>query len=154
MIFAIDEATNKSVPINGLVLDSSGPGDFSTESVIQEVSIKFVHDTGGGPTAEWVQASYMAATIKHSLRARAITYSMFTINWILTLSSIITTSVVFNRRGEGKDTVALLPITVILTIPVIRSLYVGSPPYGIYLGKHRVFVRTPIPTTDVVFQMW
>jgi hypothetical protein len=118
------------------------------------VSLKIVHDAVDGPTAQWVQGYYLDVTIKHSLRARAITYSMFTINWILTLSSIITTSVMFDRRGEGRDTVALLPITVILTIPVIRSLYVDSPPYGILLGKHRVFVRTPIPTTDNAFQMW
>ncbi|KAF9785343.1 hypothetical protein BJ322DRAFT_1211220 [Thelephora terrestris] len=133
IIFVLDEATNKSVPITGFSFSSSGL-DFDTEHDLQEVSLKIVYDTVGGPTAEWIQASYMIATIKHGPRARAITYSMFVINWILTLSSTITTvSVIFHRRGVGKDTVALLPITVILTIPVIRSLYAGSPPYGILL---------------------
>ena len=38
----------------------------------------------------------------------------------MTLCSMITTSIIFNREGEVKDGVALLPITVILTIPTIR----------------------------------
>jgi len=41
----------------------------------------------------------------------------------------------FDREGEIG--VALLPITVILSIPAIRNLYVGSPPLGIYLGAWR-----------------
>ncbi|KAF9785341.1 hypothetical protein BJ322DRAFT_825903 [Thelephora terrestris] len=133
MIFVLDEATNKSVPIIDLELGSFGPGDFSTESFMQEASLKIVYDAGSGPTAEWVQAYHIYVAIRRSLRARAITYSMFMINWILTFFSIITTSVMFNRRRGIKDSVALLPITVILTIPAIRSLYVGSPPYGIHL---------------------
>ncbi|KAF9785342.1 hypothetical protein BJ322DRAFT_1193734 [Thelephora terrestris] len=154
IIFVLDEATNSSVPISDLSLVSSGPGDFDTENNGNGpgISLKIVHDAGGGPTAEWVQATYLTVEIKHSQRARAITYSMFTINWILTLSSMITTSVMFNRRGEGKDMVALLPITVILTIPVIRSLYVGSPPYGIFLDVVGFFPQmlTVVACTVVV----
>jgi hypothetical protein len=56
MIFVIDEATNSSVPIINFSLDSSGPGDFSTESNIEGVNLKFVYDAGGGSNAEWVQA--------------------------------------------------------------------------------------------------
>ncbi|KAF9785344.1 hypothetical protein BJ322DRAFT_826777 [Thelephora terrestris] len=152
MIFVLDKATNNSVPIIHLSVESSGPGDYSTESTFSNVSLKIVNDAGSSPTAEWVQAFYIDVNIIRSLRARAITYSMFMINWILTFCSIITTSVMFNRRGEVKDSVALVPITVILTIPAIRSLYVGSPPYGVYLDVVGFFPQmlTVVACTVVV----
>ena len=62
---------------------------------------------------------------------------MFAINWVLTLCSVAIALVVYRRRGEVKDGVALLPITVILTIPTIRGLYVGSPPFGIDFGAYQ-----------------
>ena len=142
-IFAIDAATNNSVPIIDFSLNGSGGGDFSVVYLNQTVGARFIYDAGGGPTVEWVQSYVVEVAIVHSLGARAITYSMFTINWILTLCSIITTSLVFSRRGEVKDGVTLLPITVILTIPIIRALYVGSPPYGIHLGEHRKSCHSP-----------
>ena len=92
----------------------------------------FTYDAEGGQATAEVKSYTIFAGIGRSVPARGLTYSMFTINWILTLSSIITTSIMFNREGEMA--MALLPITVILTIPAIRNLYVGSPPFGIYLG--------------------
>ena len=62
---------------------------------------------------------------------------MFTINWVLTFCSVAIALVVLRRRGEVKDGVAFLPVTVILSIPTIRSLYVGSPPFGISLGTRQ-----------------
>lgn len=134
-----------SLPI-GIFVDSDGAGDFSTKILVQEIEVNstWINISVGGPTGEQLFYYYLfSGTIVHSLRARAITYSMFAINWILTLCSIITTSAMFNRRGEVKEAVALLPVTVILTIPVVRSLYSGSPPYGIHLGKHREVVPLP-----------
>ena len=117
---------------------NSGAGDFSVtypEGV--STSNKFTYDGKGGLTTVDVESSMMYPIIHRSRRGQALIYFMFAINWIMTLCSMITTSVIFNREGKVKNGVALSPITVILTIPAIRSLYPGSPPFGIYLGAHR-----------------
>ena len=136
--FAFDNATNEALSII-LSLENSGGGDFATLFNVREISTNStdLYPAGGGPPIEQIDYYILNGNIVHSLRGRAITYSMFSINWVLTLCSIIITSVIFNRQREVKEGVALLPVTVILTIPVTRNLYSGSPPYGIYLGKRR-----------------
>ena len=57
------------------------------------------------------------------------------INWALALGSTYVTVVVVVRRDKVHDGVLLLPVTIILTIPTLRGLFVGSPPFGIYLGR-------------------
>ena len=118
---------------------NSGAGDFSVASVPGRVpsSNQFTYDGKKGPTTVTVDSYTMYPVIQRSRRGKALIYFMFAINWILTLCSIITTSVIFNREGQVKYGVALLPITVILAVPAIRDLYPGSPPLGIYLGTHR-----------------
>ena len=100
-------------------------------------SNKFTYNGKGGPTIVGVESYMMFPTIQRFRRGKALIYFMFAINWIMPLCSIITTSVIFNREGQVKDGVALLPITVILTVLAIQDLYPGSPPFGIYLGAHR-----------------
>ncbi|KAF9648680.1 hypothetical protein BDM02DRAFT_3269274 [Thelephora ganbajun] len=130
--FVVERATNRSIPIIKFAVYGAGPGDFSASSRGIPARNRFAYDTGGGSATVEVESYAMFATVKHSNRARVLTFFMFTVNWILSLGSVITTSVMFNGHGV-KDTVALLPITVILAIPAIRMLYVGSPPCGIFL---------------------
>ena len=131
--FAIDKATNTSVPILTFEIGSAGAGDFSTNSDVIPSRNNFTYNAGSGPTTIQVDSHTLDAGIGRSVPARALTYSMFAINWVLAVCSIITTSVTFDKGGEIG--VAFLPITVILTIPTIRNLYVGSPPFGIFLGR-------------------
>jgi hypothetical protein len=137
--FVIETNTNASIPIVFFGLMNSGAGDFSVASVPDgSPSINwFTYDGKGGPTTVGVGSYVMYPVIRRSRRGKALTYFMFSINWIMTLCSMITTSVIVNREGQVKEGVALLPITVILAIPTIRDLYPGSPPFGIYLGTHR-----------------
>ena len=137
--FVIETDTNTSVPIVFFGLMNSGAGDFSVSSVPDGVpsSNQFTYDGKGGPTTVTVDSYTLYPVIQRSRHGKALIYFMFAINWILTLCSIITTSVIFNQEGQVKDGVALLPITVILAVPTIRDLYPGSPPFGIYLGTHR-----------------
>ena len=130
---------NMSVPIVFFGLMNSGAGNFSVASVPDGVpsSNQFTYNSKGGLTTVTVDSYTMYPVIQHSRRGKALIYFMFAINWILTLCSIITTSVIFNREGQVKDSVALLPITVILAVPAIRDLYPGSPPFGIYLDTHQ-----------------
>ena len=60
---------------------------------------------------------------------------MLLINWALTIGSIYITFVVIFGKEKIDLAVLVLPVTIILTIPALRALYIGSPPYGIYIGK-------------------
>ena len=135
-VFAIEKATNKSIPITTFAVGDAGPGDFTTTSETVQSRNEFTHDTEGEPVTVEVGSYTTHVQVKHSIRARALTLSMFAINWVLTLCSLVITMIVANRR-EVKEGLALLPITMILSIPAVRSLYVGSPPFGILFGTHR-----------------
>jgi hypothetical protein len=138
-VFVVEKATNTSVPITVFAVGDIGPGDFTTTSTAIPTKNQVVYDTEDGSTTVEVESSTIFATIKHSIRTRALTFSMFAINWVLTLCSVTIASIVVRRRGKVEDGVALLPITVILSTPTIRNLYVGSPPLGVFLGTHRNF---------------
>lgn len=137
--FAIESATNKSIPIVMFAIGDGiyGPVDFTT--TYDEVAARnnFTYNTEGGPVTVEVESRAVLAKIRRSVGARTLTFSMFAINWVLTLGSVAIAVVALLRRGEVNDGVAFLPITIILSIPTIRSLYVGSPPYGTPLGMHQ-----------------
>ena len=143
-VFVVEKATNKSVPINTFAVGDSGPGDFTTTSVEVPTRNQVTYDTEGGLTTIEVESHTISATVRHSTRARALTFSMFAINWVLTLCSVTIASIVVRRRGKVEGGVALLPITVILSTPTIRNLYVDSPPFGIFLGTHQNFRAAPL----------
>ena len=60
---------------------------------------------------------------------------MLTVNWALAAGSVYITLILANKRKRVPDAVPLVPVTVVLTISAIRALYVGSPPFGIYIGR-------------------
>lgn len=138
-LFVVEKDTNKSIPIVKFAVGDAGPGalsDFTTTSATVATRTDFTYDPGDGPITVEVGSNTTFVTIKHSVRARVLTLSMFTINWLLTLCSVVITLTVVTKE-ELKDGVAILPVTIILSIPVIRNLFVGSPPFGIFLGKHQ-----------------
>ena len=142
--FVVERTTNKSIPITMFAVGDGdgGPVDFTTTFVDVETRNNFTYNTPDGPVTVGVESRTVLATTRRSNNARALTFSMFAINWILTLGSVAIALMVFARRGEVKDGVAFLPVTVILSIPTIRGLYVGSPPFGIFIGMHQ---NRPIP---------
>ena len=104
---------------------------------------QFTYEANDGQNTVEVESRTILAKVEYSARARAFTLSMLVINWILTLCSVAIALIVFSRRGRVKDGIALLPVTVILSTPTIRGLYVRSPPFGIFLGAHRGFHAAP-----------
>lgn len=148
--FAIEKATNKSIPLAIFAVNDTGPGDFSDFTASSETvptkSNFFTYNATGAPTTIMVESNTTYVTVKHSIRARVLTLSMFAINWVLTLCSVaIALTVVI--KEESMDGFAYLPVTIILSIPAVRILYIGSPPFGIHLGKHRNYAA-PLPPID------
>ena len=147
-VFVIEKATNKSVPVTAFAVGDIGPADLTTTSVEVPTTNQFTYEADDGQNTVEVESRTIFAQVEYSTRARALTFTMFVINWILTLCSVAIALAVFSRRGRVKDGVALLPVTIILSTPTIRGLYVGSPPFGIFLGMHRTLHTAPIQSIN------
>ena len=135
--FAIDKATNKSVHITRFT--TADPlNNFVTFSHDMETVSDFAYETGNG-TAVTIQAESraMEVVVYRSILAQAFTMCMLLVNWALTIGALYVTPVMLVRRERMSEAVLALPITVVLTIPAIRSLFIGSPPFGILLGMLR-----------------
>ena len=149
--FVVESATNKSVPIT-LAAGNVDPGDlsdFTTRCTTVQTKTVFTYETGTGPTTVEVESHTTFARVKRTARARALTVSMFAINWVLALFSVaVAMSLVLKKNM--KEGFAFLPVTIVLSIPAIRGLYVGSPPFGIYLGARRNRT-TLLPGIDTTF---
>lgn len=136
--FAIEKATNKSVPIVTFAA-GSGPNNFVLSSVEKPTNSTWTYDSGTGPTTGAVESSAIEITVKRSQLAQAFTMCLLLINSGLTACSAYVTLLVIVRKEGVNDAIILLPVTTILTIPALRDLYVGSPPFGIYIGRSPTF---------------
>ena len=139
--FAIDKATNQSVHITRFA--TADPLDnFVTVSRDTDTVNEFTYKTANG-TAVTIQAESRALEVhvRRSVLARAFTMCMLLVNWALTIGSLYVTLVMLVRRERMSEAVLALPITMVLTIPAIRSLFIGSPPFGILLGTLRKFLN-------------
>jgi len=136
-VFVIDKATNESVPIIALEA-GDGPDNYVVSSTEGMVNNAWTYDAGAGPTTVVVESRWIEITVKRSQLAQAFTGCLLLINAALTAGSVYVTLLVFVRKERVKDGLLLLPVTTVLTIPTLRALYVGSPPFGIYLGTSLV----------------
>ena len=141
-VFAIDKETNDSIPLQ-IIIDDSGAGDFAGLYLVWDTTTDFTRIVGGQLATTGVISYTLSVDIVRSKRAQALTYFIFTVNWLLTLCSIITTAFIFRQGKKLGDSVALVPVTLILTIPTIRHFYPGDPPFGVLIGMHRHYIASP-----------
>ena len=133
LVFVIEKATNKSLPV--ITFEAGeGTSGFVISSFEVPKKSSWTYNPGTGPTTVVVESSLISITVKRSQLAQAFTVCLLIINSALTVGSAYITFLAVARREAVNDTVLLLPVTVVLVIPALRSLYVGSPPFGIYLG--------------------
>ena len=138
-VFVIDKATNKSVPIVAFAA-GYGPDYFVVSSTSEPMENWFTYDNGTGPNTVGVMSSMATVEIKRSQLSKAFVMCMFIVNWALTITSVYITLLVLVGVAKRDPTILVFPATLVLTIPTLRNLYVGSPPFGIYIGQHRVVV--------------
>ena len=132
-VFVIDTATNRSVPITRFAV-ADPLNNFVTRSTDSPTTSKFTYDAGEGPVTIDVESRALELDIRRSALSRAFTMCMWVMNWALTAGTVYITLVILVNTQKMTDAVLALPITMILTIPAIRGLYVGEPPFGIMLG--------------------
>jgi len=139
-VFVIDPTTNRSVPI--IKFATADPlNNFVTHSTDSPTTSKFTYDAGEGPVTIDVESRALELDIRRSVLSRAFTMWMWIINWALTAGTMYITLVVFASTQRMTDAVLALPVTVILTLPAIRGLYVGEPPFGIMLDVVGFFLQ-------------
>jgi len=136
LIFAIDKATNKSIPIVTLIAGRA-PENFDMSFFEEETTRNYTYDSDTGPTTINVHSKVVRMEARRSRFTRALTMCLFLVNWALTTCSIYLTVLVVFRRVEKNEGTLFLPVTIILTIPTLRDLYPSSLPFGIFLGKSR-----------------
>jgi len=135
-MFAIEKATNESVPI--VTFAASGrPKNFVVSSENSESLSNYTYDSGTGPTTVEVESGVTYITVKRSRLARAFTLCLLLINSALTAGSVYVTVLVLTTKEKINDGILFFPVTVVLTIPTLRSLYPGSHPFGLYIGRSR-----------------
>lgn len=131
-VFVIDKATNESVHITRFA--AADPlNNFITFSRDTDTVNEFTYETGNGTVTVQVESRALEIRVHRSVLAQAFTMCMLLVNWALTIGSLYITLVMLVKE-KMSEAVLALPITVVLTIPVIRSLFIGSPPFGILLG--------------------
>lgn len=146
-VFAIDKATNESVHITRFT--TADPlNNFVTVSLDTETVNEFTYETGSGVMTIQAESRALEVRIHRSILAQAFTMSMLLVNWALTVGSLYLTLVMLVKRERMSEAVLALPITVVLTIPAIRALFIGSPPFGILLGTLRNNLLMILPCAD------
>ena len=135
--FVIEKATNKSVPIVAFAA-GNGPQNFVVSSTGMPAQSMFTYDSGTGPITALVDSRIVWIKAKRSRLAKAFTLCLFIVNWALTVGSVYITLLALVGTGKMDPAVILLPVTLVLTIPTLRNLFVGSPPFGIYIGEYRI----------------
>ena len=133
LVFVIEKATNTSVPIITFAA-GEGPDNFVISSFEMQTKSNYTYGPGTGTNIVEVESRAIVMTVKRSQLANAVTVCLLLVNSILTVGSAYVTFLVVVRRERTNSTVLFIPVTIVLTIPVLRGLYVGSPPFGIYLG--------------------
>ena len=133
--FAIDKATNKSVPVVSFTADETTDNFVVSTGIGLSAKSNFTYNPGTGPITVEVEPYWVQFGVNRSQLAQAFTMCLLVINWALAIGSIYITLLVVSRREKLDAAVLLLPVTIVLTIPSLRGLYVGSPPFGIFIGK-------------------
>ena len=140
-VFVMEKATNECVSVPTLSSDAgNGPENFVVSSTYVPTKSSFTYDSGTGPNTVEVESSVVRVEARRSQLSQAFTLCLFIVNWALTVGSVYITLLALVGAGKMDSAVLLLPVTLVLTIPVLRGLYVGSPPFGIFIGECRAFV--------------
>lgn len=118
--FALNANDNTSLPII-LAVFAEPVNNFAPQST-ETATQSLVNGT-------LVQSRNTVLGLRRTVNAKMYTFLLFIVNWALTLLVAYITMLVHvgEKLGEG---IVVLPLTIILTMPTIRGLFVEDPPFG------------------------
>ncbi|KAJ7463727.1 hypothetical protein FB451DRAFT_1370627 [Mycena latifolia] len=81
-------------------------------------------------------------TIRRSLLAQVFTLTIFLLNWGLVACVLfITLAAWVSKNRKLGDWALAVPVSILLTIPGLRALFVGNPPFGILFDAVGIFLQ-------------
>ncbi len=118
---ALSSDTNQSLPI--IALSPADSTDNFSPYIIQQWSTR-INITGTEVDGRYVQMGF-----RRTILSQFFVVVLFVVNWGLTLVVLFIT--IAATDGQKVDvSILILPVTVILTIPALRALWVGAPAFG------------------------
>ena len=133
-VFVIERTENKSVPVIAFAVHDLMDYFVITSSDWGRLRGNFSDNSGPVPATVEVDSGWMWFEGRRSTFAYIVTFSFLGINWALAVGSVYIMVVIF--KGQEVDTeILLLPVTIVLIIPALRGLYIGSPQLGGYMGE-------------------
>ena len=132
-IVAKESGTDKSLNILSL-----SPVD-STNGFLPNIADQWSTVINGTGTA--AQGHYMRMIFRRTPLNQFFIMSMLVVNWSLTLAVLHITVCAANGR-EVDESILVLPLSVILTIPALRALWIGAPGFGTFMNLNHEYVLT------------
>lgn len=119
---AINSDTNASIPILSLSpVDSTN--NFSPYVLADKSTV--IIDKDGNSTL----GRYMRMQFKRTVLTQVFVVTLFAVNWALTgVVLYITISAIDGKNLN--ESMLVLPLSVIVTIPSLRALWIGAPAFG------------------------
>ena len=119
---AFNTAANTSLPVVRLAF--SDPANNFHPKMNESETQTFVNNT-------LMSSSTTSVSIQRSISLQVFVGLLFSLTWILTIAVMyITVIVLFGSTRKLGDSVTLLPMAMILTLPNLRQIFANAPPFG------------------------
>lgn len=133
---AINPATNQSVRIARFAV-TSPVGSFAIISHDADAT-ESIHNPEKERVAPRAGSRMLNIEIKRSKIARTFILSLALLDWLLVFGTVYITALVTSGNMEASNGLALLPFSMLVTIPTIRALYAESPSLSTSIGTFRI----------------
>jgi len=123
VFMALDHSTGEPLPILRLA-----PVDFADDFLPYIIAeIQTVSNNGTSDLSSRV----VKTKFRRTGLSIAFNFIIMAVNWLLTIAVLFSSLIAFRlKQSTMPESLLLLPITVILTIPALRVLMIGSPTFG------------------------
>ena len=125
---AVDPTTNRSLNIVQFTV-TSPVGSFVVLSRDADANESAYNPEG---------SRVLNIEIKRSKISRTFILSLALLNWLLVIGSVYITALVTSGDMVASNGLALLPFSMLVTIPTVRALYVEPPTLSASIGMPRV----------------
>lgn len=107
-------------------------------------------DTFTEPNGTAVHNRYMRMEFSRTSFTQFFVMSLFIVNWSLT-AIVLYITLSANEGNDVGESILLLPLSVIVTIPGLRALWVGAPAFGLLLDSAGFFLQMVIVAICSIF---
>ncbi len=127
--FAINSNNNTSLPISHLVFTDFA-NNFDPKTVEHPSRTVF--------NGSFVDSFTSVLSLERTANAQLYTVMLFLLNWALTGMTVYITMLIQIGEALGEG-IVVLPLTILLILPMIRGMFVESPPFGEFLLTYLIY---------------